>query len=159
MRVQIKQEEIQSIEGRLASVEIVAKLGLLRIVRFAPLWVRIAIIMVYLITSPRYQKFSNTRTCHQDNRINNVENSENTEQNVNSENQNVNCINYNEQFNSECDSSDANYVAMVENFNTTPIALQNMTITKGSADCNLLLDSGGGCTNCTIINMSLAKQI
>ena len=159
MHAQIKQGEIQSIEGRLASAEIVAKLGLLRIVRFAPLWVRIAIIMVFLITSPRYQKFINTRTSRQDSRINNVEISENTEQNVNSENQNVIYINYKEQFNSECDSSDANYVAMVENFNTTPIAFQNMTITKGSTDCNLLLDSGSDCSICTIINMSLAKKI
>ena len=45
---------------------------------------------------------------------------------------------------------------MKENLNTSPIALQNMTITIGNTDCQLLLDSGSGCT---IINMSLAKEI
>ena len=44
---------------------------------------------------------------------------------------------------------------MVENLNTPPIALQNMTITIEKMDCHLLLDSGSGCT---IINMSLAKK-
>ena len=45
---------------------------------------------------------------------------------------------------------------MVETLNTPPIALQNITITIGNTDCHLLLNSGSGCT---IINMSLAKQI
>ena len=45
---------------------------------------------------------------------------------------------------------------MVESTNTPPIALQNMTIAIGNTDCHLLLDSGSGCT---IINMSLAKEI
>ena len=45
---------------------------------------------------------------------------------------------------------------MLENINTTPVALQNMTITIGNTDFHLLLDSGSGCT---IINMSLAKKI
>ena len=102
------------------------------------------------------KKLNNTRNFCQDNRINNVENSENIEQNVNSENQNVNYINYNEQFNSEYDSSDDNHVATVENLNTPPIALQNMTITIGNTDCHSLLNSGSGCT---IITMSLAKEI
>ena len=102
------------------------------------------------------KKLNDTRNSRQDNRINNIENSENTEQKVNSENQNVNYINYNEHFISEYDSSDDNYVAMVENPNTPPIALQNMTITIGNTDWHLLLESGSGCT---IINMSLAKEI
>ena len=80
----------------------------------------------------------------------------NTEQNVNSENQNVNYMNYNEQLNSEYESVDNNFVANVENLNTPPIALQNKTITIGNTDCHLLLNSGSGCT---IINMSLAKEI
>ena len=45
---------------------------------------------------------------------------------------------------------------MVENLNTPPIALQNVTIKIGKTDCHLLLDSGSGCT---IINMSLPKEI
>ena len=45
---------------------------------------------------------------------------------------------------------------MVESLNTPPIALQNMAITIGNTECHLLLDSGNGCT---IINMSLAKEI
>ena len=45
---------------------------------------------------------------------------------------------------------------MVENLNTPPIALQNITITIGNTDCHLLLDFGSGCI---IINMSLAKEI
>ena len=45
---------------------------------------------------------------------------------------------------------------MVENLNTPSIALQNMTITIENTDCHLHLDTGSGCT---IINMSLAKEI
>ena len=44
---------------------------------------------------------------------------------------------------------------MVENLNTPPISLHNMTIKIGNTDCPLLLDSGSGCTT---INMSLAKE-
>ena len=91
-----------------------------------------------------------------DNRIYNVETAKTTEQNTNSENQNVNYINYNDQFNSDYDSSDDNYFATVEKVSTPPIALQNMTITIGNTDCHLLLYSGSGCT---IISMSLAKEI
>ena len=101
------------------------------------------------------KKVNNTRNYRQDNCINNVEISETAEQNTQSENQNVNYINHNEHFSSDYGSSDGNYVAMVENFNTPPIALQNMTITIGNADCHLLLDFGSGCT---IINMSLANE-
>ena len=64
------------------------------------------------------KKLNKIRSSRQDTRINNVENSENTEQNKNSENQNIKYLNYNEQFKSEYDSSDDNYVAMVENCNT-----------------------------------------
>ena len=53
-------------------------------------------------------------------------------------------------------NTDDNYVAMVENLNTPPIALQNMTITIKNTDCNSLPDSGSGRS---IINMSLAKEI
>ena len=45
---------------------------------------------------------------------------------------------------------------MIEHNTPTPIALQNMTITKGKLGCHLLLNSGSGCN---IINMSFAKQI
>ena len=102
------------------------------------------------------KKLNPTRNPQQSNRINKVETAETTEQITNSENQNVNYINYNEQFNSDYDSSDDNYVATVENVSTLPTALQNMTITIGNTDCYLLLDSGSGCT---IINMSLAREI
>ena len=51
---------------------------------------------------------------------------------------------------------DDNYVATVENVDTSSIALQNMTITIGNTDCHLLLDSVSGCT---IINMSRAREI
>ena len=44
---------------------------------------------------------------------------------------------------------------MVESINTTPTALQNMTIKIGNTDYHLLRDSGSGRT---IINMSLAKE-
>ena len=97
-----------------------------------------------------------TRNFHQDNRINNVETATPTEHNTHSENQNVNYINYNEQLNSDYDSSDDNYVAIVESINTPPIALQNMTTSIGNTGCRLFLDSGSGCT---IINMSLVKEI
>ena len=102
------------------------------------------------------EKINNTRNSRQNNRINNVETAASTEQNTHSENPNVNYINYNEQFNSDYDSSDDNYVATVESINTPPIALQNMPITIGNTDCHLLLNSGCGCT---IINMSFAKEI
>ena len=65
------------------------------------------------------KKLNNTKKSRQDTRIKNVESSDNAEQ---LENQIVNFINKNEQYNSEYDSSDDNYVAMVENFNTPPIA-------------------------------------
>ena len=102
------------------------------------------------------KKLNILRNSRQSNRINNVENAETSEQNTHSENQNVNYINYNEQFHSDYDSSDDNYVATVENVDTSSIALQNMTITIGNTDCHLLLDSGSGCT---IINKSLAREI
>ena len=97
-----------------------------------------------------------TNTSRQGNQINNVETAETTKQNSNSENQNVNYINYNKQFNSDYDSSDDNYVATLENLSTPHIALQNMTIKIGNTDCHLLLDYG---SCCTIINMSLAREI
>ena len=101
------------------------------------------------------KKLNNTQNSRQDNSMNNVETVETTEHNTHSENQNANYINYDEQFNSDFDSSDDNYVATVKNLSTPPIALQRMTITIGNTDCHLLLDSGSGCT---IINMSLARE-
>ena len=70
-----------------------------------------------------------------------METAASTEQSTHSENQNVNFISYNEQFNSDYDSSDNNYVATVESINTPPIALQNMTITIGNTDviCSSIL--------------------
>ena len=96
------------------------------------------------------------RNTQQNNRINNIENAANTDQNPNQESQNVNYINYNEQILSDYDSSDDNYVATVENVNSPQAALKNMMITIGNTDCDLLLNSGSGCT---IINMLLAKEI
>ena len=102
------------------------------------------------------KKLNNIRNSRQGNRINNVENAETSEQNTHSENQIVSLINYNEQFHSDNDSSDDNYVATVENVDTSSIALPNRTTTIGNTDCHLQLDSGSGCT---IINMSLAREI
>ena len=142
---------------QLVNVEVVVKLGQQRTARFALLWVRNAIIVVCSTISPRYVgNLNNARNSRQNNRINNVEIAETTDQNTGQENQNVNYINYNEQFISDYDSSDDNYVATVENVRSSPIALQNMTITIGNTDCHLLLDFSSGCT---IINMSLARKI
>ena len=102
------------------------------------------------------KKLNNTRNSRQDSRIKNAEIAETTEQSTHSENENVNYTNHNEEFNSDYDSSDNNYVATVENISTPPIALQNMTITIDNTDCYLLLNSG---SDCTIINMSLARKI
>ena len=102
------------------------------------------------------KKLNNARNSRQNNCINNVETAESTDQNTSQGNQNVNYINYNEQFISDYDSSDDNYVATVENVRSPPIALPNMTITIGNTDCHLLLNSGSGCT---IINMSLAREM
>ena len=90
------------------------------------------------------------------NRINNVETAETTNQNSSQESQNVNYINYNEQINSDYDSSDDNYVATVEKVSSPQVALKNITITIRNADCDLLLDSG---SDCTIIKTSLAREI
>ena len=54
MHAEINQAEYQSIEQRLVYLEDVAKFGLQHIVRFALLWVRNAIIVVYLTSSLRY---------------------------------------------------------------------------------------------------------
>ena len=99
------------------------------------------------------EKLNDPKNSRQGTRVSKVENSETTEQ---LESQNVNFINFNEQYNSEYDSSDDSYVAMVENLNIPQIALQNITITIGNTNRHLLLDSASGCT---IINMSLAKEI
>ena len=54
MVVEISQAEFHSIEQRQDSVEVVVKLRLQRIVRFALLWVRNVIIVVYSIILQRY---------------------------------------------------------------------------------------------------------
>ena len=100
------------------------------------------------------RKLNTAPNTQQNNRINNIETAETTDQNSSQESQNVNYINYNEQINSDYDSSDDNYVGNVENVNSPQAALKNMMITIGNTYCELLLDSGSGCT---IINMSLAK--
>ena len=102
------------------------------------------------------RKLNNARNTQQNNRINNVETAEITNQNSSQESQKINYINYNEKINSDYNSSDDSYVATVENVNSPQVALKNMTITIGNTDCDLLLDSGSGCT---IIKMSLAKEI
>ena len=102
------------------------------------------------------KKLNNARNSRQNNRINNVETAETTDQNTSQENQNVIFFNYNEQFISDYDSLDDNYVATVENVKSPPIALQIMTIPIGNTDFHLLLDSGSGCT---IITMSVAREI
>ena len=101
------------------------------------------------------KKLNNARNSRQNNLINNVEPAETTDQNKSQENQSVNYINFKDQFISDYDSSDDNYVASVENVRSPPIALQNMTITIGNSDCHLLLNSDIGCT---IINMQFARD-
>ena len=64
------------------------------------------------------RKLNNARNTQQNTRIKNVETAETTNQNSSQENQNVNYVNYNEQINSDYDSSDDNYVATVENVNS-----------------------------------------
>ena len=102
------------------------------------------------------RRLNNTRNTQQTNRINTVETAETSNQNSSQENQNVNYIKYNEQINSDYDSSDDIYVATVENISSPNIALKNLSLTIGNTNCDLLLDSGSGCT---IINMSLAREI
>ena len=102
------------------------------------------------------RRLNNTRNTQQTNRINTVETAETSNQNSSQESQNVNYINYNEQINSDYDSSDDNYVATVENMSSPNLALKNLSLTIGNTNCDLFLDSGSGCT---IINMSLAREI
>ena len=104
----------------------------------------------------RWRKLNNAQNTQQNNRINNVETAETKNQNSSQESQNVNYIIYNEQFNSDYDSSDDNYVATVEDVSSPQVALKNITITIGNTNCDLLLNSSSGCT---IINMSLAREI
>ena len=99
------------------------------------------------------KKLNNSKNSRQDAPINHVEISETTEQ---PEIQNVYFTNYNEQYNFEYESSDDNYLAIVETLTTSSIALQNITITIGKMDCHSLLDSGSGCT---IINKSISNKI
>ena len=146
---------IQSIPNQSAFVEVVHKIGHQRIASAVLHWVRSVIIVACSIILRRYVSKNRIFLKTLSKRINNVEVSETTEQ---SENQNVYFINFNEHYNSEYSSSDDNYVAMIEHFYTTPVALQNMTITIGKTTviCSLgVFDSGSGCT---IINMSIAKQ-
>ena len=80
------------------------------------------------------RKLNNARNTQKNSRINNVETAETTNQNSSQETQNVNYIKYNEQINSDYDSSDDNYIATVENVNSPGVALKNMTITIGNTD-------------------------
>ena len=103
------------------------------------------------------RELNTAQNTQQNNCYYNIKTAETTDQNSSQESQNVNYINYNEQINSDYDSLDDNYVATVENVNSPQAAPKNMMITIGNTDCDLLLDSGSGCT---IINMSLsAKEI
>ena len=97
-----------------------------------------------------------TRNTQQTNRINTVDTAETSNQNSSQESLNVNYINYNEQINSDYDSSDDNYVATIENMSSPNLTLKNLSLTIGNTNCDLLLDSGSGCT---IIIMSLAREI
>ena len=99
---------------------------------------------------------NSTRNTQQTNRINNIDTAETSNQNSSQESLNVNYINYNAQINSDYDSSDDNYVATVENTSSLNLTLKNLTLTIGNTNCDLLLNSGSGCT---IINMSLAREI
>ena len=102
------------------------------------------------------RRLNNTRNTQQTNRINTVETAETSNQNSSQESQNVNYIYYNEQINSDYDSSDDNYVATVENMSSPNLALKNLSLKIGNTNCDLLLDSGSGCT---IINIPLAREI
>ena len=139
---------------QLENVVVVVKLGQQRTARFALLWVRNVITVVCSTISLRYvgENLIMHEIHNKKNRINNVETTETTNQNSSQENQNVNYINYNKQINSDYDSSDNNYVATVENISLPQIALKNISITIANTDCDLLLDSGSGCT---IINLSI----
>ena len=143
---------------QLVNVVVAVSLGHQRIARFVLLWVRNVITVVCSITSQKVcrRKFNTARNTQQNNRINNIETAENSDQNSSQESQNVNYTIYNAQINSDYDSSDDKYVATVENINSPQAALKNMMIKIGNTDCDLLLDSGSGCT---FINMSLAKEI
>ena len=87
------------------------------------------------------RRLNNTRNTQQTNRINTVETAETSNQNSSQENQNVNYINYNEQINSDYDSSNDNYVATVENISSPNLALKILSLTIGNTNCDLLLNS------------------
>ena len=104
-------------------------------------------------------KLNNSRNSRQGNRINNVENAETSEQNTHSENKNVNYLNYNEQFHSDYNSSDDNFVATVENVNTSPIALQDMTITIVNTDCHLQTVKKDQSIKIALVSKNLNKAV
>ena len=66
------------------------------------------------------KKLNNSKNSPQDTRLNRVKNAEATER---PERKNINFINCNEQYNSEYETSDDNYVAIVETVNPSSIAL------------------------------------
>ena len=158
MYVEINQAEQSPTAHPLDNVVIVVKSGHQHIVRFALQWVRnvTTVVLQNHFAKVCRRRLNNTRNTQQINRINTVETAETSNQNSSQENQNVNYINYSEQFNSDYDSSDDNYVATVENISSPNLALKNLSLTIGNTNCDLLLDSGSGCT---IINMSLAREI
>ena len=91
MLLEINQAEFHSIEQRIARVEVVAKLGLQRIVSFALLWVRNCGLLDHFAEVSRNKLIKARSSCScQDTRFNNKENSENTEHKINLDNQNVN---------------------------------------------------------------------
>ena len=102
------------------------------------------------------RRLNTTRNTQQTNRINTVDTAETSNQNSSHESLNVNYINYNEQINSDYDSLDDNYVARVKNMSSPNLALKNLSLTIGNTNCDLLLDSGSGCT---IINMSKRNNV
>ena len=112
------QAEIHSIAQQLAYVEAVDKIGHQHIARISLHWLRNVIIVAFSIILQKYdrKKLNNSKISQQSKRINKIENSETTEQ---SESQNMIFMNYNEQKNSDYDSSDDNYVAMSEPNNST----------------------------------------
>ena len=73
----------------------------------------------FSITSQIY--VGKNKTTQQGNRINNIESHKNID---NSDNQKVNVINYNEKYDSQYDSSDNNYVAMLEQNSSNTIKPQ-----------------------------------
>ena len=74
------------------------------------------------------KKQSTNKNTQQVNRLKNIENREKTK---NAEDQNLNFISYYEQYDSQFDSFDNNYVAILEQNNSNTIAPQNINMLNG----------------------------